>query len=492
MVTHKVPGLFCMYFFSKTFPTGSKQNSNIDAEVSFVGEDERSKHSKRNTSGSSQRASRVRTAQNSSTVETSAAHSKQGSDTSQPEGTTSNSVQPSGRKASSRKPAAASAERTARRKTLEESPVPEETAFPVPAETVDPKSGSSSKGKRAASPKKKKSPPGGSKDNLSVIGSSRRGQNRSRLDASATTSALGLRSTAVSDRENVPSSAAGNAGQVVEAPVKPKKGAGSSFRKDSGRAANKSKISKEINGGVSHGSTSGRAKAQALLSSSEVVASSAADRRKRVSSSIDADSEASGPSPRKRGRPAMSQEARTASKKPPRTKKQPPPPVPSSRSTQRTKKASSSTRDSSVLDREVTAASPSSYIHAPPLKSRNTTQTVQKLSESPKRFFSDPERSPQKLVANKIVGVKTTQRKGTTMASNSFWKTSRRISSELKPQRQQMAVSVSSVYDDDTVSMDNTHTLYICADTSNFAVGSGLGGGGGELLFKFQVHAHVE
>ena len=458
MVAHKVPGLFCMYHFLKPFPTGSKQNSNIDAEVSFVGEDERSKHSKKKTSGSSQRASRVRTGQNSSTLETSAADSKQGSDTSQPEGTTSNSVQLSRKKASSRKPAAASAERTTRRKTLEEDPVPEETAFPVPTETVDPKSGSSSKGKRAASPRKKKSPPpGGSKDNSSVIGNSRQGQNRSRLDASAATTASGLHSTAVSDRENVPSSAAGKTGQVVEAPVKQKKGAGSSFLKDSGRAANKSKISKEINGGVSHGSASGRAKAQALLSSSEVVASSAADHRKRVSSSIDADSEASGPSPRKRGRPAISQEARTASKKPPKMKKQPPPPVPSSRSTQRTKKASSSTRDSSVLDREVTEASPSSYI-----KLRNTTQTVQKLSESPKRFFTDPERSPQKLVANKIVGVKTTQRKGATMASNSFWKTSRRISSELKPQRQQMAVSVSSVYDDDTVSMDNTHIVYLC------------------------------
>ena len=34
------------------------------------------------------------------------------------------------------------------------------------------------------------------------------------------------------------------------------------------------------------------------------------------------------------------------------------------------------------------------------------TQTSQKPRESPKHFFTDPERSPQKLVANKIVGVK--------------------------------------------------------------------------------------
>ena len=110
-----------------------------------------------------------------------------------------------------------------------------------------------------------------------------------------------------------------------------------------------------------------------------------------------------------------------------------------------------------MLDAKGVAASSSSHIHASPHKSRNMTQTSQKPCESPKHFFTDPERSPQKLVANKIVGVKATQRKGTTKASNSFWKTSRRISSELRPQRRQMNVSVSSVYDDDTVSTTDTN-----------------------------------
>ena len=416
-----------------------------------------------------------------------------------------------------------------------EPPLLDKAPSPLPAKSAEPKS-SSNKAQRSAPLKKKKSPsPGGRKDDLLVsrTRSSRQGQSRSRLVASTASPASRLGRKSVNKTGNasvLPPSANKNTGLVVTASVEPNSKAQSAVVKDSGRAVNKSKVGKEVNGDVSHSSAGSRKRtgSRSSVSSSAAVVSSAVNRRKRVivnndddlealgpsagkrgkaklgqevngdashssmgsrkrtdsgssgsssaavSSSAantrrkrviadnDGDSEALGPSAGKRGKATRSQEARTTSSQKLPKRKEQPSAGSSSQSTRRTERkmrqASNTTQNGSVMDRSDAAAGSSSYVRAPPPKSRNMTQILQKTCESPKRFFTDTERSPEKLVANKIVGVKSSQRKGFRQASSSFWKTSRRISSELKPQKQQF--SVSSVYDDDNVSTDRSYTYF--------------------------------